>query len=673
MNTNCTHCGHQSPLDAAYCEACGKPIIAIHVQSKGFLKPYSFKPTSRIAWIVSSIFTICVAGVLYFFSDQISSHLVTKALSLSGLHNAAKPALYYVGGPSGWGYINREGAAVIPLDYEPPPNEYSNRTLIVRRTAPYPVFTEKGWLLLNDRGDRISNLALESIVPVVSRYQQDTNFICGKSNSQWVCINKSGVNILPPSTESIIQGKNGMIAFRLNERWGFVDEKGTIKIKPIYHETGGFFDGKGLVRFDDSQIGLIDETGTEITKRWSHDGPLIPATPYIFSKSGGSRWGVSDTSGRLLFNLPEGYLPVGVHDSRISIYFGGFAESVAWIFTPSPENSRVMTYALVDASGKVIFSRPSTFIPTSFEFINGYALIRPSSTFKASIGAIGLDGKIPLLPFFDYMSPFDDGFAIVQREGTFWAIDPTGRALWPEGKAALATAATDVEDLISWRWRVKNAGRAKEMIDAAIEFGRKAVRFEPRSGMSNAGAIRFPYVQESSDTLRLTGPKEEWRWRWTIYGDELLIEGLDDGSFLLLRKDGRLERSETLSPSREKASSSKGNGIFKGGNRGTETGEALENKSSMEACKTLVRALIEGDRDLITRINRSSDFEWPTSHLMKSVAPQFQDTDPEGIEFRQVDERTVLVEFSQANPRGPERWVFKFSREKGGYFFVDLD
>lgn len=672
MNPNCTHCGHQNPLDATYCEACGNPLIAVHAPSKEFLKPPPFKPTSPVAWIASSIVATLVAGVFFFFIDQTPSGLVTKALSLSGLHDSSKPALYYVGGTSGWGYINREGATVIPFNYEPPPNDYSNRTIIVRRSSPYPVFKDKGWLLLNDRGDRVSDLALESIVPVASRFQQDTNHICGKSNGQWVCINKSGANILPASTDSIIQGKNGMIAFRLNERWGFVDEEGTIKIKPIYHDTTGFFDGKGLVRFDDSQIGLIDETGTEITRRWRHDGPLIPATPYIFSKSG-PRWEVSDTSGRLLFNLPEGYLPVGVHDFRTSIYFGGFAEGVAWIFRPGAENSRVMTYALVDTSGKVIFSRPSTFIPSSFEFINGYALIRPSYTLKTSIGAIGLDGKIPFLPFFDYMSPFDDGFAIVQREGTFWAIDPTGRALWPDGKAALATAATDVEVLISWRWRVKNAGRAKEMIDAAIEFGRKAVRFEPGSGMSNAGAIRFPYVQESSDTLRLTGPKEEWRWRWTIYGDELLIEGLDDGSFLLLRKDGRLERSETLSPRREKASSSKSNGIFKSENRGTETAEALENKSSMEACKTLVRALIEGDRDLITRINRSSDFEWPTSHLMKSVAPQFQDTDPEGIEFRQVDERTVLVEFSQANPRGPERWVFKFSREKGGYFFVDLD
>jgi hypothetical protein len=96
----------------------------------------------------------------------------------------------------------------------------------------------------------------------------------------------------------------------------------------------------------------------------------------------------------------------------------------------------------------------------------------------------------------------------------------------------------------------------------------------------------------------------------------------------------------------------------------------MGNDTSMGACKYLVKALHEGDREAVVKINHSESYDFPTNHLMK-FAPMFQDVDLNQIEYDQRNDRTVAVKFRYKDGHAQER-TFYFLREKEGYFFISM-
>lgn len=77
-------------------------------------------------------------------------------------------------------------------------------------------------------------------------------------------------------------------------------------------------------------------------------------------------------------------------------------------------------------------------------------------------------------------------------------------------------------------------------------------------------------------------------------------------------------------------------------------------------------ALVDGDRDIILRINHSSEMEFPTSYLMEKISPMFQQAGMSNIAMTAIDDRHVDVRMGDQSLR------FEFLKEKNGYFFVNI-
>ncbi|MBT2692560.1 hypothetical protein [Bacillus sp. ISL-55] len=97
------------------------------------------------------------------------------------------------------------------------------------------------------------------------------------------------------------------------------------------------------------------------------------------------------------------------------------------------------------------------------------------------------------------------------------------------------------------------------------------------------------------------------------------------------------------------------------------------NDTPMEAAKTFMKSLVEGDLELNTEVNHSDLLSYPPFHMIdiandrnlvgKSLGDfTFAETD---------DPKVILVTWEEEGET--KEWKLKFNQEKEGYFFVDKD
>ncbi|KAB3534126.1 WG repeat-containing protein [Alkaliphilus pronyensis] len=72
----------------------------------------------------------------------------------------------------------------------------------------------------------------------------------------------------------------GLAAIKIDEKWGYIDSKGEVIIKPIYDEAHDFSDGLAMISMD-SKLGCIDNQGNTIVKP-IYD-MVLPSLIYTFS------------------------------------------------------------------------------------------------------------------------------------------------------------------------------------------------------------------------------------------------------------------------------------------------------------------------------------------------------------------------------------------------------
>lgn len=98
----------------------------------------------------------------------------------------------------------------------------------------------------------------------------------------------------------------------------------------------------------------------------------------------------------------------------------------------------------------------------------------------------------------------------------------------------------------------------------------------------------------------------------------------------------------------------------------------VENDTSMDAAKTFMTAMVEGDMELMSEINHSDGWNFPADHMI-SIANKrgVIGLDVSDMEFEQIDDRTVDVKFTTND--GESGYTLVFNKEKEGYYFIELD
>lgn len=101
-------------------------------------------------------------------------------------------------------------------------------------------------------------------------------------------------------------------------------------------------------------------------------------------------------------------------------------------------------------------------------------------------------------------------------------------------------------------------------------------------------------------------------------------------------------------------------------------GCGAKNDTSMEAAKTFMTAMVDGDMKLMSEVNHSSEMLFPADQMIKIANRDgVVGLDVSDMEFEQIDDLTVDVTFTTSD--GEDGYTLVFNEEKEGYYFIGLD
>ena len=124
---------------------------------------------------------------------------------------------------------------------------------------------ETGWFLIDKKGKVVSGLYEEIRLNPDGAYLKE-DVMLAKQNGKWHLFDENEKTIGNFSCEDIdIVTEAGMIAFKQNEKWGYVDLEGEIIIEPEYENAKSFSEGLAAV-YVDLWWGFVNEENKIVIK-----------------------------------------------------------------------------------------------------------------------------------------------------------------------------------------------------------------------------------------------------------------------------------------------------------------------------------------------------------------------------------------------------------------------
>lgn len=216
-------------------------------------------------------------------------------------------------------------------------------------------------------------------------------------------INKSGeIKFTLKEAENVRIFKNELAAFSksdsINEKWGFVNNEGKIKINPQFIEVSNFNENKCAIKNKDNKWGFIDKDGKIIINCQFDDAQDFEnntAVVYLKDKAG-----VIDEKGKYIINPQYSSLQ---NDGEMYLFI---------------QDDK---YGWCDNKGKIIINPQ---FDSAFRF-NGNALAVVK--IDKQYGYIDKKGKVTINPQFNYAASFNNNIALVESSDKTGFIDKEGK------------------------------------------------------------------------------------------------------------------------------------------------------------------------------------------------------------------------------------------------------
>lgn len=252
-------------------------------------------------------------------------------------------------------------------------------------------------------------------------------------------IDTLGNEILTPVSQSIDYFSDGVAAFKQNDKWGLLSNKGKILIEPKYISKIYLNrQDKYNTVFTDDGVGVIDKEGKEIVPPLYLDiriGPNSPNTTFAFKTEKG--WGWMDSLGNITIEPQFEAISYAFRNGRMSVSINGKS---GWIDTTGNfiiEPKYLQTAAFINnqafaktEKGWLIIDtlgRPKT-EPIYYDFYNGTEG-KVAVKSAAGWGWVDSTGKEIIKPQYDAVFNYLHGNTLF-REGDSWNfIDANGNDL----------------------------------------------------------------------------------------------------------------------------------------------------------------------------------------------------------------------------------------------------
>ena len=483
MNLFCRQCGLKNEEDAGFCESCGAQLKGPAVAPNAAPPPQKASPKRGLVVIAAVILLIAggLAAALFVPSSPVPAMLAKLGIHLP-TGGPTGDMLYYVGQAGKWGYVDKHGTTVIPLQFDAPLSVGERKSFMVRSGPPYPVFQAGKWVLVDKRGERLGEIVFDEIAIRTGA------IVCGSKLKKWGCVDAQGAESIPftfdeafPVTfDTASPAKDNLVALMTKGLWGVADRKGAFVVPPTFRAIWGFWDGLVLVQFSDQKWGLINREGKEVSKK-RFDGASVPAEG-LWPVKTGDTWAIANLSGEVIQPL------IGVEYVSSS-----FREGLAFA---RPKSGHLTGF--IDRSGKFV-------IPPQFGggggFKDGIAMVR---TTEEHSGLIGRDGRYVVPPVFDQIL-FIGGVALAWKGEEQWLIDRTGRVIWPKEKRSLEPPTRDFAKISASKWQMQST-----------------------SGEGIKSLVTFEFLQDK--VLLSKGAKKAAEWPFELSEQGALQVKLPDGT-----------------------------------------------------------------------------------------------------------------------------------------------
>lgn len=251
-------------------------------------------------------------------------------------------------------------------------------------------------------------------------------------------INKEGEKLFTlPQAEGVLVYTDGVASFKNGEeKWGYIDKKGTVISEPKYEELVFFQNGKASVRTENGVM-VIDKKGNILIKEGEYDEIILPDEDlpfYIIKK--GDKYGVIDENNKLYINPQYDYMMFD-SDERYAFIVdkkGGWCDKNGKVIIKAKYkggrlfNKNELTtyyssnkkYGYMDKNGKTVIMAK---YEEATAFNEGRACVKKDGKW----GIINIKGEYIADPQFEWILPFHGKVTVAQSGGKYGLIDAEGK------------------------------------------------------------------------------------------------------------------------------------------------------------------------------------------------------------------------------------------------------
>jgi hypothetical protein len=327
-----------------------------------------------------------------------------------------------------WGFIDRTGKIVIPLQFDSA-NDFHEGLALVTASGKKLFIDASGRVVITPQFDIVDDFS-EDLAAVNIGQTRIPNIGVISNPGKWGYIDKTGKLVIPLKFTHAEDFSEGLAAINEGDRdhGGFIDHTGKILFEMPLDVTLGFHEGtvgvllRGMVTY-------FDRTGKRISPPADYGPKSNSFSEGLVPISIKGKWGFMDRTGKLTIepqfedgeNFSEGLAPVKVKGETV------------WCPANSSgdRSGATMMYGYIDKTGKIVI--PAVF-NSAEPFSEGVAAV--SKCDEAYF--IDKTGKSVITGNFTYTSSFSGGLARVEtltKDGFLWGyVDKTGKMVWGPAK-----------------------------------------------------------------------------------------------------------------------------------------------------------------------------------------------------------------------------------------------
>ncbi len=394
-----------------------------------------------------------------------------------------------------WGFINKKGEVVIPLDHHSV-KSFSEGLALVDNSF-YIDTTGKAAITLAKYYDEI--------------YPFAGDFALVARNKQYGYIDRSGKEVVPsvhpkstidhtPIDQLIRESVLTLSPFESSGKWGYKNNKGEIVIAAIHTIACGFSDDLALVERD-GQWFYIHRDGSQATPFLTYDHTENFVNGYARVRSG-KLWGYIDKTGKevvpvkydfgvLSVTPVEKLIPLTrtqqettgvVNPGKLTPFqsagmWGYINEQSEIVIQPKYESVSEFSEGLAKVKRNTrwgfIDSNDQEVIPCSYDdahdFCEGVAIVKRNKTDlfgRVTWGFVDKTGKEIMLPKYWTVNDFSGGVAIVGK-GKYGYVDKTGEEVVPVIYDLTTLQSMPLKELLSKHRIQKEKGQSFDPDNAA--------------------------------------------------------------------------------------------------------------------------------------------------------------------------------------------------------------